>query len=233
VKKHVAALAALSTVAVSLVVAAPAQAYDRDAYVYAAGHMVRSGDIPAALGDFGQRMSFNASPSGNTLYLCAIGEKEVTAPGGAYSYSAYFNEPQKGGNGNSLSTSVTTYASAQKAISAFETLQKRITNCKGATTQTWSDDDGTTETSSSLTTNGKVPAVTEVGVESVFVNQNYLSTSSDSSERYSNDQYTVYTLLNDAILSTTYNTGNLENIPTKLRKKVNEVAFVAIDRWLD
>ncbi len=127
---------------------------------------------------------------------------------------------------------MTQYGSAEKAISAFETLQKSSKDCTGTTSQTWTDDGGATQTSSSLTTNGRVPGVTEVGVESVFVNQNYLTTSTNAKNRYASDTYTVYTLLNDVIITTSYTTGNLENIPTKLRAKVNQVAFTAIDRWL-
>jgi hypothetical protein len=236
VKKRIAALAALTTIAVPLVVPAPARAYDRDAYEYAAAHMVTWGDIPAALGDFGKRMTFDASPSGDTLPLCNIGKATYSAPGGRYVFSAAFDTYRKSpamGGDISLISSVVTYPSATKAISAFGSLKKAIKRCTGTTTQSWTDDDGVTQTSTSLTTNGRVPRVTEVGVESLFVNQNYLSTSSDGSDRYGSDNYTVYTLVNDAILSTVYSTGGLENIPTNKRTKVNQVAFTAIDRWLD
>jgi hypothetical protein len=236
VKRHVAVLAALTTVAMSLAVAAPARAYDRDAYVYAAGHMLRSDDLPAALGDMGTGMSFNASLSEGHLTLCYIEKTMYKSPAGKYAYSALFNtyrkSPEAGGDISLVST-VTPFASASKAIAAFDDLRKALKNCKGTTTQTWTDDDGVTQTASSLTTNGRVPGVTEVGVESLFLNQNYLSTSSDGSDRYGSDTYTVFTLLNDVILSTSYSTGGLANIPTKKRAKVNEVAFTAIDRWLD
>lgn len=231
-KRTTAALAAAVAVAAPLVAAAPAHAYDRDAYQYAAGHMLRSGDLPASLGDFGTHMDFNASRSGK-VFLCFIGEKEYSAPGGASSFGASFYEDRKDALGNGLIQTVTQYAGADKAISAYEALQKSIKGCKGTTSQTWTDDDGSTQTSSSLTTNGRVPGVTEVGVESLFVNQNYLTTSTNVQNRYASDTYTVYTLLNDVIISTSYTTGNLENIPTKQRKKVNQVAFTAIDRWLD
>lgn len=232
-KKPIAALAASVALVASVAVAAPAQAYDEDAYAYAATHMLKSDDLPAALGDFGRNMYFSASQSTSKIYLCYIGQTDHTAPGGKLAFGSSFNESLKDASANSLGQSITQYASAEKAISAFAKLQKAIKKCTGTTTQTWANDDGSTQTSSSLTTNGKVPGVTEVGVESVFVNQNYLSTSSNAKDRYASDTYTVFTLLNDVILSTSYSSGNLENIPTKLRKKVNQVAFTAIDRWLD
>lgn len=232
-KKPLAVLAATAGIAVSVGVAAPAQAYDSDAYACAAGHMLKTVDLPASLGDFGRNMNFNAAQTGSRIPLCYIGDKDYTAPGGRFTFGANFYENAKGADGNSLSQAVTQYASAEKAISAFDALKTTIRNCKGTTSQTWSDPDGTSQTSSSLTTNGKVPGVTEVGVESVFVNQNSLSTSTDAPDRYASDTYTVYTLLNDVIISTSYSTGNLENIPTKQRARINQVAFTAIDRWLD
>ena len=232
-KKTLAAAAAVALATGSIAVAAPAQAYDKDAYVYAAGHMLQSRDLPKALGDFGKNMSFNASQDSEKIYLCFVSDTEYRAPAGDFTFGAFFFSKAKGDNGNSISQTVTQYPTAMKAITAFRTLTKQAKNCTGSSTQTWTDDDGSTQTSSSLNTNGKVPMVTEVGVESVFVNQNYLSTSSTGSDRYASDTYTVYTLLNDVILATAYSTGSLENIPTAQRKKVNELAFTAIERWLD
>lgn len=231
-KKTLAGLLA-ATAAVSIVAATPAQAYDKDAYVYAAGHMLQSRDIPAGLGDFGTSMNFNAS-SGSNIYLCYLNSKDIQAkPKSSNIFGAFFNEDFKGGAGNSLSQTVYQYSSATKAISAYEAVTKAIKGCTGTTSNSWTDDEtGVTQTSTSLTTNGKVPSVTEVGVVSVFVNTNYLTTSSDGKDKYSSDSYTVYSLVNDVILATTYSTGNTENIPTKQRKLVNQVAFDGISRWL-
>lgn len=232
-KKSLAGLLA-ATAAVSIVAAAtPAQAYDKDAYVYAAGHMLQSGDIPSSLGTFGKDMFFNAS-SGSKIYACYVNSNDITVkPQSAYVFGANFSDNSKDGNGNSVMQAVYQYSSATKAISAYQALTKAIKGCTGTTTNSWTDDDtGVTQTSTSLTTNGKVPAVTEVGVESVFVNTNYLSTSSDGQDKYSSDSYTVFSLVNDVIISTGYSTGNVENIPTKQRKQVNQLAFDAISRWL-
>lgn len=231
-KKTLAGLLA-ATAAVSIAAAVPAQAYDKDAYVYAAGHMLQSDDVPASLGAFGKTMYFNAS-SGTKIYVCYVNSTDITVkPKSVNLFSANFNEDFDGGAGNSISQSVYQYASAEKAISAYESLTKAIKGCTGTTSNSWTDEDsGVTQTSTSLTTNGKVPSVTEVGVESVFVNSNYLTTSSDGKDKYASDSYTVFSLVNDVILSTGYTTGNLENIPTKQRKQVNQMAFDAIGRWL-
>ena len=222
-----------ATAAVSIAAAAPAQAYDKDAYVYAAGHMLQSDDVPSSLGKFGSSMNFNAS-SGSKIYACYVNSKDITVkPASANVFGAFFNENVSDRGGNSVNQSVYQYSSATKAIKAYESLTKAIKGCTGTTTNSWTDDEtGVTQTSTSLTTNGKVPAVTEVGVESVFVNTNYLTTSSDGADKYASDSYTVFSLVNDVIISTSYTTGNLENIPTKQRKQVNQLAFDAIGRWL-
>lgn len=232
-KKTLAGLMAAAATVSIVAAATPAQAYDKDAYVYAAGHMLQSDDIPSSLGTFGKSMFFNAS-SGSKIYVCYVNSNDITAkPQSAYLFNANFSDNSKDGNGNSISQAVYQYASAKKAISAYESLTKAIKGCTGTTTNSWTDDDtGVTQTSTSLTTNGKVPAVTEVGVESVFINTNYLSTSSDGKDKYTSDSYTVFTLVNDVIISTGYSTGNLENIPTKQRKQVNQLAFDGISRWL-
>ena len=141
---------------------------------------------------------------------------------------------RKGADGNSLSQTVTQYASAEKAISAFDALKKTIKNCKGTTSQTWTDADGTSQTVV-LAHHQRQGARGHRGRRRVAVRQPELrsSTSDGRPDRYASDTYTVFTLLNDVIISTSYSTGNLENIPTKQRARINQVAFTAIDRWLD
>ena len=232
-KKSLAVLAAAAVVAVPLLSATSAQAYDKDAYAYAASHMLLSKDLPASLGDFGTNMGFSAGQNNYKMSLCFIGQKEIKAPGGDLNFGADFYESGTRGIGTNLMENVRQYASAQKAIKAFDTISTNIKGCKGASSQSWDNGDGTTVTGSSLTTNGKVPMVTEVGVESVFVNVNYLNTSSTGKDIYANDSYTVYTLLNDVIIATSFTSGSTQNIPNKQRKQVNKVAFAAIGRWLE
>lgn len=232
-KKATTTLLAASVAAVSaLALTAPAHAYDVDAYEYAAGHMLQSSDIPAALGSFGPQMSFVATSDDGPIYLCYVGKTSHKAPGGTYVYTASFSEPIKVADPNNLMQSVHQYPSAAKAISAFEKLTTRITACTGKTTNSWENADGSTATSLTVTTNGKVPMVTEVGAESVFVNVNVLQYSDRVEDRYSSDTYAVYTLLNDTIISTEFTTNSTDNLSTKDRKKVNAVAFTAVDRWL-
>jgi hypothetical protein len=66
----------------------------------------------------------------------------------------------------------------------------------------------------------------------VFINVNYDDGSANEDFAAASDTYAVYTLLDDVIISTQYTTGSDENVSTKDRKKVDKVAFTAIDRWI-
>ena len=125
------------------------------------------------------------------------------------------------------------YRSTDKAIKAFGTLQGSITQCSGAVSDSGSNDDGSTWTTSTVTTHGVVPSVTVTGVESLFVNVNASNsgTAPDAYD-YSNDSYTVFTLLDDVIIATAYSLDKTDNLTTKQRKAVDQVAFTTIDRWL-
>lgn len=223
------ALAAAAAFTITAIAAPAAQAYDTEAFSYAAGHMLQEKDIPASIG-LNDTMSFNASTAGE-FYLCRKGEKDVMVTAGVNTFSASYDS-KKGVEGG-LSINVNQYASSTKAIKAFGQLKKALNTCAGASGDTQTFDDGTTDTWSRLTTTGTVPAVTITGVPSLFLNTNYTDVSSgpDGSE-YSSDQYYVYTLVDDVIITTNYYTGSELNLPTKKRKAVNQTAFNAVTAWL-
>ncbi len=223
------ALAAAAVLVVSAVAAPAAQAYDAEAYAYAAGHMLQEKDIPSSIG-LKDSMMFTASTA-SRLYVCRKSDREVTVAGGAYAFNASYDS-RKGVEG-SLSMGVNQYATSVAAIKAFAQLKKALATCAGSDGSTQTFDDGTTDTWARLSTTGTVPAVTITGVPSLFLNVNYTDVSSDpDSSQYSSDNYTVYTLVDDVIISTSYYTGSELNLPTKKRKVINQVAFNAVSAWL-
>ncbi|MDA2989869.1 MAG: hypothetical protein O2815_12415 [Actinomycetota bacterium] len=227
-KKFAAVAASIAIAGVGL--AAPAQAYDRELYSYAAGHMIDAKDVPAPLsvkkgGDFG------AFPSGKTNFLCGDADKQVSYPGGNHQFNMGY-DGRKGGMG--VTVNVTQYASAQKAIKAFNDLKKGLKECEGPASGQQTFDDGSTDSWSRLNTTGNVPLVTVAGVQSVFLNQNYEDvTTGEGAGTYSSDTYNVYTLVNDVIISTFHYSGSELNMSTKERRAVNQVAFNAVTRWVD
>jgi hypothetical protein len=209
----------------------PALAYDADAYAYGAGHMVRTSDVPANLGSFGRAMLFSANEGRLPIEVCDIDGVTYRAPGGKVTFTGNFSTRADGGN--SLSEQVTWFASASAAIGSFRTLSARAQKCTGTQSGTWTDDDGVEYSWSALTTHGKVPMDTVTGVESIFVNVNYVDASSTQANPTLRDAYQVFTLVDDAIIVTSFTREDEANVATGQRKSVNEVAFRAIGRWVD
>jgi hypothetical protein len=220
----------------AVLAAAPASAYPRDDYAYAASHMIGRSDIPAVLGAFKKDMIFSAFAGGRVL-ACDVPQADPTAPdvqvrypGGRYAYGAgYFG---RGNDAPSINIQVDQYATATAAIKAFRVLQKNIAKCTGTGTNTYTVPVGTTVTYSTQLTNGVVPEVTTLGVESLFVSSNTLSVSTPTDVRNVNDQYAVFSLFGDVIIQTQYYSSSTDNLTTKQRKAVNQVAFNAESAWL-
>lgn len=219
--------------------AGPALAYDRDAYSQAAGSMIGRSDIPKELGEFKKNLGFSAYASGSKIFVCDVPQADPNAPdvaiympGGTYSFNGSYQG--KGKNDPvTIDVSVNQYASASDAIDAFDTLKKNIKKCTGSGSNTWTDEDGNTTTYSTQLTNGVVPAVTTTGVESLFVSNNSLQETTPGDSRYLNDDYSVYSLVDDVVIVTEYSANTNANLTTKQRKAVNQVAFNAETRWLD
>ena len=230
-------LVAASTLALGVAVAAPAHAYDKKSYEYAAGHMIDRKDIPAALGAFQKTMSFNAFQVSDKAVLCTIPggqsvpDTEVNYPAGKLHFEANYNA--KGNGPQALWVSVQQYADAQKAIAAFNQAKKVIKSCTGTVSTSFSDPDSqVVSTYTVMTENGVVPSVTTTGVESLFVNVNSDSTATSEEAPFRSDQYSVISLVNNVIITTNYRTDAALNIKTKKRKAINQTAFNAETAWL-
>lgn len=210
--------------------AAPAQAYDRELYSYAAGHMIEPSDIPAPL-SVKKGADFSAYPTTGKSYLCGDENKSIQYAGGDHQFFMSYTGRK---DGMGVQVSVNHYASDSAAIKAFNELKRKLQQCAGTANGQRTFEDGTFDTWSRLTTTGNVPLVTVAGVSSVFLNQNFDDvTSGEFNDRYSSDQYNVYTLVNNVIINTSHSTGSELNMSTKERRAVNQVAFNAVTRWLD
>lgn len=228
----------VAAAAVTLV-AGPAMAYDRDAYGHAASSMIERSDIPKVLGEFKKTLGFSAYAGSNKLYVCSVPQADpnasdvsVSIAGAQYAFTGSYEGKGKS-DAPSIDVTVNQYKNAEAAISAFDELKKKIKKCTGTGSSTWTDDGGKTTTYSTEVTNGVVPAVTTTGVESLFVSNNSLSASTPGDSKFVNDQYLVYSLVDDTIIVTEYFTNTNDNMTTKQRKAVNQVAFNAETRWLN
>jgi hypothetical protein len=229
-------LLTVTALGTSMMLAPQAAAYDREAYSYAASHMIQRSDIPMALGDFRSGLNFNGM-EGLRVSVCAVPQsdssqeqQQVMMARPAMDFTgSYFSAKD---DGPVLEVSVRQYPTATKAIKAFDALKKNIKRCTGTGSSSWTDEDGVTATYSTQVSNAVVPGVTVVGVESLSVTQNNLSQSAPADADFINDSYSVFTLVNDVILQTSYNAFGSQD-PTKAqRKAVDQVAFNAVGRWV-
>jgi hypothetical protein len=238
VRPIVAAASAAGIAVAALSLAPAAQAYDKDGYSYAAGHMIERSDIPKALGSFKSGLQFGASKGDRTLFICNqpqtdanAPEVEVKVPGPVYTYNANYLGRGSDEDAPFITVDVNQYANASRAIRAFDQLRSRIELCDGTSSNSWSNDDGTTTAYSTEVTHGAVPSVTTAGVESLFLSNNNLSETLPKGAVYISDSYTVYSLFGDTIIATAYYSNSTKNLTTAQRRAVNKVAFNAETRW--
>jgi hypothetical protein len=230
-------LTAIAAVAVSVLVVAPtASAYDREAYEYAAGHMIERSDIPKVLGSYAPDLTFNVNP-GFANVVCGVPtsvpgaeDKEVKLKKPLLEFAGNYYSPK--GTGPSVQVVVLQYSGATAASAAFDALKRDAKQCTGTGSINWTDEEGNTTTYSTAVSNSVVPGVSVVGVDSISVTLNNLTESAPAGSSYVNDAYTVYTLVNDAILQTSYYVNGSKNTTKEQRKATNEVAFNAVSRWL-
>ena len=225
---------AASALALSLgVLAAPvANASERETYAYAASHMPTSKDIPKALGTYRPSIFFSASPFDSSIYLCDLKGDSVTVKGAKYAFNAGYRNAKRNDPGY-VSVNVWQFKNSQQAIKTYDALKKNIKKCTGSDSQTFTDDDGSSSSYTHNLTNGTVPSVTVVGVESVFVNSDYTFTSSEPGGNSKSDNYSVYTLVNDVIISSSYYNSVSATLSPAQRKAANQLAFNAVGIWVD
>lgn len=230
-KKTIVATAALA-LGLGVLAAPVAQANERETYAYAASHMPTSKDIPKALGTYRPSIFFSASPFDSTIYLCDLENANPTVKGAKYSFNAGYR-PTKRNDPGYVSVNVWQFRNSQQAIKTYDALKKNIKKCTGSSTQTFTGDDGSTSSYTHNLTNGTVPSVTVVGVESVFVNSDYTFTSSEPGGNSKSDNYSVYTLVNDVIIGTSYYNSVSATLSPAQRKAANQLAFNAVGAWVD
>jgi hypothetical protein len=221
-----------ASLALGVVAAAPAvAAYDKKAYSYAATHMVEAKQIPKALGTYKPGIFFNASTGAQEIYLCSVGDTDIRIRGAKMNFMAGYASKQDRSD-KSVNVSVYQFASSSAAIKAFRALERESKKCTGKQADSSTSDDGVTYSWTKNVTNGKVPSVTIVGVESIFINNDYESGSSDSDEKFLSDTYTVYSLVNDAVVATSFYLDNASSLSKAQQRAANLLAFRAVGAWV-
>lgn len=223
--------AATAALALGVIAAPAAQAYDREAFAYAAGHMPASKSIPKALGTYHPGINFMASYFGTEIILCFKSDRLVGAKGAKFSFNAFYRNTKRSDD-RSASVNVYQFPKATNAIKAFDAVKKSAKECTGTDDTSFTAEDGVVFSNSVTLTNGTVPSVTVTGVESIFVNADFENSSSDDANRNTSDTYTVFTLVNNVIIATTLSNNAQSRLTAAERRAVNQFAFNNVDAWL-
>ncbi len=227
--------------AVAAVAIAPgANAYDSDAYAYAAGHQISASDIPAVLGSYSPDPSFLAVPSTGKSYLCQIPTVESTAvptlvqyPGPALSYSTTYNGTAAT-DAPGLTVQVDQYASVKKATRAFIVASRRIVVCTGTGTSTYTDpSSGIATKFTSALSHGLVKKVNANGVRALSVTSDSTSQTTPGDPRVLNDSYAIIWQVDDVVITTTYYQNTNDTITPAQRKAVANVMLAAQREWVE
>ncbi len=227
------ALLAATAIAASTIAVAPsAVAYNKDAYAFAAGHMLESKDIPKALGTYRPAIDFNASGDRPVMYLCSLKDGNVRVGGAKFAFAANYNNTVRN-SPRQVNVTVYQYGSSKAAITGFRAVEREAKRCTGAQGDSNTSDDGVTFSWTSNLQNGKVKDVKVAGVESVFINSDYENGSTDSDQKFLSDSYSVYTLVNNAIIVSLFNNNNANTLTPAERKGANQLAFNAVTAWVD
>jgi hypothetical protein len=210
-----------------------AQAYDREAFAFAASHFLSPKDLPKAFAAK-PAMSVQVMDSGrNGSYVCTSptpNGPDVKMSRTLRSAFASYDVVRRDLN---LFISVNEFKNNVAAEEAFAKLTKDIKKCEGNYTGSWTSDDGTVYPYQNIVTTGKIPAVTVAGVASIFVNQNSSNAAVGDSPVYLNDALNIYTLVNDAIINTQGLNSRAVNVTAAQKKSLEKVAFDMVTTWVD
>jgi len=75
--------------------------------------------------------------------------------------------------------------------------------------------------------------VTVTGVQSIFTNENSNNAASGDLPAYLNDSMSIFTLVNEVIITTTGSTGSALNFTAKQKKALIQVANDMVTTWVE
>lgn len=247
-----ATVTATTAAVLAITTATQSNAYDKAGYGYAATHMIELKDIPAVLGKFSPKMTFNVDPGfkNSRIYLCGIKPdadvdtfKQVVVKRTGANFAASYLNPaiERNAESNkfrSVTVNVFSYPSQTAANNAFSQLSQRAKKCTGTRTETYGGDtnpDGSVNpgyTSISRLDNGKVASVVSNGQQGIYVESDYRGTSESQPDDPSlNDNYTIYAPVGNVILQATYTSSLRDRVTKAEAAAVAELTNNAIRAW--
>ncbi len=235
-KKFSAGITISALVLGSMAVATGAvQAYDKAGYGFAASHFLNAKDLPKEFASKpGATVSIGDSMRQGSFLCASPGPDDGSIPNSfnlapsVLNANASYNEKNRS---VSLWINVNQYRSNTAAEKAFAKLGKDIKKCDGSYSGASTDENGTSYPYTLGVTSGKIPAVTVAGVESVYTNQNANNAAVGNPAAYLSDTYTIFTLLNDVIISTQTSTETALDLTPGQKKALEQVANRMVTTW--
>jgi hypothetical protein len=240
--------ASLTIAAFSLGAIAPASAYDRELFGYAASHMINRSDIPKALGELSDNLNFfaNSETPNTRIFICALSEKQVglkvVASNFAGSYSTEFDRKIQGPQvSKSVQVSVYHFNTTSAASKAYNKIETRAKKCKGTQTTTTQGTDGlggaVVESFTSTTTlrNGLTTVDIVNGRRGVYIESDYLGESTQvgtgETSKFFSDNFVVFALTDDVIVQTQFNSNERLRLSKVEIAAVEQLAITAVRAW--
>ena len=235
--KRVSAGLAVSALALGsmAVTTSVAQAYDKAAFGFAASHFLSAKDLPKEFASKPGATITIGDLMGEGSFLCASpGPDDGSIPNSfnlapsVLNANVSYNEINKNVD---LYINVDQYRSNTAAEKAFAKVGKDLKKCDGSYSGTSTDGNGISFPYTTAVTSGKTPAVTVAGVESVYTNQNVNNAAVGNPDSYLSDTFTIFTLLNDVIISTQASTQTAVDLTPAQKKALEQVANRMVTTW--
>jgi len=211
---------------------ASANAYDKEAFAYSASHFLNESQLPKA---FAAKKGINvniSAPTGKS-FVCSSGDTpnvRVWLAKPVRTADASYNLKSKALD---LEVMVSEYSSNGAAEKAFAQLSKDISKCDGKFTGSIAGDDGEAPMAyETVITSGKIPKVTVVGVQSIFTNLASQNSASGDVPAFLSDSKSIYTLVNNVVIMTSASTLSAQDLTSKQKDALTQVAFDMVDAWI-
>jgi hypothetical protein len=224
------AIIIVSAIALTAVMAPPASA-TQSSIGFGVARTLTPGDIAKRLGAFSPGYSVEVFPNYTSDWqLCSTRNpnKPMVFGGMNTEIRAFFNRPS--GTSTPVLQSILTFPSAQKAQEAFATVQTRVKRCTDTIVDKSEPGDEFVFERSSAYSHGTMNAVANTSTVYVFEDFTF-TVGGPGAEVSSEDSFTTYSLVNDAILAVSFRRPAANTITNKERKGVENTTAAAIRNY--
>jgi hypothetical protein len=221
---------AISVIALAAAIAPPAAA-SQSTIAFGVARTLTPADIAKRLGAVSPNYSVEIFPDYRSDWiLCSTRNPSKPMVFSGMDTEIRVGFPRPGRIINPVNQSIFQFSTTEKARQAFETVQTRVKRCVDTVTDASDPTDEFQFSRTSAYSNGTVTAVPNV--PTVFVNEDFTYTAGGSDDgNVSQDSFTTYSLVNDAIIAVSFQRSPIGSITKKERKGVDNTTAAAIRNY--